>query len=212
MDTNCENGIGNGFGNGNGLGLGTTSQNYITTTFVYVNSDNSIDKVISETHTLVEMKLPYSQILHLIQTKKNTPTAKYKLMNILLYSVDLDPTNIEQYAYADVNSPEYNDLSKPFFKIISSYEAIQLNPSIFIFHKVNSVYFVFKEKMRIPPKSILKSGTSGANASGANASDANASGANASGANACGDTGVNCKKTKKNNHNYRAYTKRVNFV
>jgi hypothetical protein len=156
------------------------SQNDITTTFVYVNSENSIEKVISETHTLVDMTLPYSQILHLIQTKKNTPTAKYKLIDILLYSVDIDHSNIVDYA-----STPTEDYNSSFFKVMPWYESIIISPSIFAFHRVNSVYFIFKEKNRMPPKSILKSNDS---------------------------SSIGFKKTKKNDHKNRAHTKRVNFA
>lgn len=160
------------------------SQNYISTTFVYVNSDNSIDKVISETHPLVEMTLSYSQILHFIQSKKNTPTAKYKLIDILRYCVEIDPSGIEQYAYADMSSLQ--EMSKPFFKIMPIYESVPFPPSMSVFHRVNSLYFIFKEKMRIPPKSILKSNPISEN--------------------------EHVKKTKKNDYKNRAHTKRVNFV
>lgn len=164
------------------------SQNYITTTFIYVNSDNSIDKVISETHPLTEMTLSYSQILRFIQTKKNTPTAKYKLMDILRYSVNLDASNIQHYASADTTSVE--EMSKPFLMSMPNYESITFAPSIFAFHRVNSLYFIFKEKMRIPLKSILKSKTIHEIDSSSSPN----------------------KKTKKIDYKDRSHTKRVNFI
>lgn len=169
------------------------SQNYITTTFIYVNSDNSIDKVISETHPLTEMTLSYSQILRFIQTKKNTPTAKYKLMDILRYSVNLDASNIQHYASADTTSVE--EMSKPFLMSMPNYEAITFAPSIFAFHRVNSLYFIFKEKMRIPLKSILKSKPIHPETELSSSSLSSFP-----------------KKTKKMDYKNRAHTKRVNFI
>ena len=170
-------------------GLTPVSQNYITTTFVYVNSENSIDKVISETHPLTEMTLSYSQILHFIQTKKNTPTAKYKLMDILRYSVDLDASNIPHYVSA--NSTDVQEMSKSFLMTMPNYDAISFTPSVFLFHRVNSLYFIFKEKMRIPPKSILKSKTVQENTN---------------------TDSTYPKKTKKMDYKNRSHTKRVNFM
>lgn len=178
---------------------GPISQNYITTTFVYVNSDNSIDKVISETHPLVEMTLSYSQILHFIQTKKNTPTAKYKLMDILRYTVDMDVSNIQHYAYAD--NTYVQEMSKSFLKIMPNYEAISFTPSIFAFHRVNCLYFIFKEKMRIPPKSILKTKLVHQPETGTGTeTETNISSSSCP------------KKTKKMDYKNRSHTKRVNFV
>lgn len=129
------------------------SQNSITTTFVYMNTNDSIDKVITETHELAKnATLTYEQILQFIQQKKTTPAAKYKIVEILLYVVDLEPSQISQYA----NSPEFREISAPFMKICPVYNEIEIAETLSIFHKVNAVYFLFKEKQKITPPSILK--------------------------------------------------------
>lgn len=146
----------------------------ITTTFVYINAQNSIDKVISETYPISEAItgeattseaiacLPYDQVLHLIQTKKNTSTAKYKLMDILSYIVELDSTQIAHYAQQEAGQQEspQEASGSGYMKVCPIYEEIKINPSLKIFHSINSIYFIFKEKQAIPPKSILKSSTS----------------------------------------------------
>lgn len=122
-------------------------QTTLTTTFVYINANDSIDKVATETHELRLSTMSYEQILQLIQRKKTTPAAKYKLIEILLYVVDVDPSQISHY----VSSPEPS-----FIKVCPSYSDIQIAETLSIFHKINALYFVFKEKQKIMPRPILK--------------------------------------------------------
>jgi len=141
LDTNPENKV-------------RTPQNSIAITFVYMNATNSIEKVMTENYATImkdetHAALPYSQILHLIQTKKTTNTAKYKLIEILSYVVELESTQVAQYA----NS---NGISNEYMKVCPIYDEIKIAASLQIFHKVNAVYFIFKEKQKLSPKSILK--------------------------------------------------------
>lgn len=174
-------------------------QTTITTTFVYMNANDSIDKVITEIHeiapptkttttTTTIPTIPYEQILQIIQRKKTTPAAKYKLIEILLYVVDLEPSQIKQYA----NSPDYCEISASFVKVCSSYSEIQIPETLSIFHKVNALYFVFKEKQKMVPRSILKNTTPNP--------DENTE-----------DLPEDPKKKTRRHQNTRAHTKRVLF-
>ena len=112
------------------------------------------------------------QILHFIQTKKvlkhsketqpsitrckpitiisTTPCAtpannsdgvRYKLQDILLYNIELESQNIQHYSQVD----NYTELSAPFFKVLNIFDEIVIPPSIFVFHSINALYFIFKE-------------------------------------------------------------------
>jgi hypothetical protein len=66
-----------------------------------------------------------------------------------------EPENIQGYSKSD-NS---NELSKSFFKILPVFDSISVTDSIFLFHSINSIYFLFKEIECLDvklPKSILK--------------------------------------------------------
>lgn len=137
-------------------------QESITTTFVYINASNSIDKVISENHATILTEnghavLPYQKVLQLIQTKKNTVAAKYKLTDILSYVFELQSSNIVHFA----NSDEFVELSKTYMKVCPTYEDVKIHASLKIFHNTNAIYFLFKEKQKISPKSILKTNGEG---------------------------------------------------
>ena len=123
------------------------------------NSDDKtriITKKDSDDKTRIITKDTLLKIIHQNQTK--THKSKYYLQDILWYNVELKPENIQKSIYSE-NSV---DLFKQFFKIaqLIQIDDIILQPSIFIFHSLQCMYFVFQEKeTEIPAhsiKSILK--------------------------------------------------------
>ena len=132
--------------------------------FIYINVNNYIEKTkteyielgISDDKTRVITKDMLLKIIQQNQTKTNK--SKYYLQDILWYNVELKPDNIQKSIYNE-NSV---DLFKQFFKIahLIQIDDIILQPSIFIFHSLQCMYFIFKEKeMEISThsiKSILK--------------------------------------------------------
>ena len=115
-----------------------------------------ITKKDSDDKTRIITKDTLLKIIQQNQTK--THKSKYYLQDILWYNVELKPENIQKSIYSE-NSV---DLFKQFFKIaqLIQIDDIILQPSIFIFHSLQCLYFVFKEKeMEISThsiKSILK--------------------------------------------------------
>ena len=132
--------------------------------FIYINIHSYIDKIVSETIDLnlgkdgVSSFIYNDFLLQLIQSKKiNTPISKYKLKDIILYNVELEPEHVQNYS----NSESFQDLSKSFFKPISVINDTIVQPSLFIFHNVNCLYFIFQESFNDPsqsmkPKPIIK--------------------------------------------------------
>ena len=126
----------------------------IATHFIYVNSQNHIVKIKTEKLDLSssnwlkegEIVIPENVIFELIQSKKNLSIMgvehKYSLLDIFLYNVDLEPENIQQYS----NNLYFSDFSKKFFEKVSFSKEVVLYPSLFVFHSINSFFFIFKEK------------------------------------------------------------------
>jgi hypothetical protein len=136
---------------------------FIDTFFIYVNANSYIEKIISEKHPLIMMDdnkntiLKKEYMLQLIQSKKiKTDHSIYKLMDVLIYNVDLEPEHIQNYSKHE----NISENSKGFFQVLKIIDDIQLSPSIFIFHDINSIFFLFQEKQLdlsvLKPKSILK--------------------------------------------------------
>jgi hypothetical protein len=129
--------------------------------YIYVNLDSEIEKVVCENETLLQIDssntciIPKERVLQIVQNKKMlNASLKYSIETILLYNVSIEPENIQKY----VNSEN----SIPFLKIYPIVDEILIQPSIFIFHEINCIYFIFKQiDVKPMPKSILKPGGNG---------------------------------------------------
>jgi hypothetical protein len=120
--------------------------------FVYVHQ-NSVNKVHTEDYVLMDedsvadnvetpQVIPNVNIIQLIESHKNMDGNKYKLNDLLLFNVTLESEEIQKYILGE---EMYNS---KFLKSISVVQNIVIEPSIFIFHKTNAIYFIFKEMER----------------------------------------------------------------
>jgi hypothetical protein len=128
---------------------------------IYINTNLYIESITKEQHVLTKKEkttvLEKERTLQIIQSKKkNTAFSKYKFMDALLYNIELEPEQIQNYA----NAKENNTITS-FLKPVKILEDITIPHSIFIFHGINALYFFFKEEPKtdiknIKGKSILK--------------------------------------------------------
>jgi hypothetical protein len=129
---------------------------YIKFYFIYINKNNYIDKVLFEKGDLdVDFENNFSYIskeslLKIIQSKKiipsnilesKTPFSRYKLIDILSFVVDIEPENIQWMANDE--TIEHNTFGS--LKVLSLFKDIHIHKSIFVFHNINSIYFIFQE-------------------------------------------------------------------
>ena len=132
--------------------------------FIYINKNKYIDNILNEKQKLfppIDNKGSYlskEYLLKIIQSKKKkTPNSKYKFQDILYYNVDLEPEHIQSYS----KNEKVLNVSNSFFKVIPIVDDIHFPDSIFIFHDINSLFFIFQEieilSNRMTLKSILKS-------------------------------------------------------
>jgi len=127
---------------------------------IYINMNFYIENIIREkvVLTIKDKKsiLEKERMLQLIQSKKkSTPFSKYKFLDAILYNIDLEPEQIQQYANSEPNK------ETTFLKSIKILEDVSISPSIFVFHGMNGIYLLFKEEAKtdisnIKGKSILK--------------------------------------------------------
>jgi hypothetical protein len=124
--------------------------------FVYIDKYLSIEKIIKENIEIDDCSLSKEKLLHLIQTKRHRADGsigkKYKLMDLMEFHVPLEPDELEGFVREDC-------LGR-FLKQLPIFQSVTVNPSIFIFHDLNSLFFFFKE-VENPVKSILKTGEHG---------------------------------------------------
>jgi len=119
---------------------------YIHFHFCYVDADDSIVTLKTEKHTFSDFSeapplLTEAQLLKIIDEKKQHENINYAFSELSLFHVDLEPENIQTI----------EPTKKPFFKTFPFISDISIPPSIFVFHPLNSLFFLFKRR-----KSILK--------------------------------------------------------
>ena len=127
---------------------------------IYINTKSFIDKIDSNDQDLVTVGLTHSvlhneKVLQLVQNNRNRiPGKKYKLLDILVYNIDIEPEHIQNFVQ---NSTGYDT---SFLKKIPIIDDITIPASIFIFHDLNAIYFVFEEiesdEYTLKPKPIIK--------------------------------------------------------
>ena len=134
--------------------------------FIYINPNNYIDKVVREKfHLSIDCsnncsRLSKENLLKIIQTNKklskSNTVCKYKFLDILTYNIDLEPEHIQNYT----KNENIQESSRGFLKVLNIIDDISISPSVFIFHKINSIFFLYQEietnKNRHTLKSILK--------------------------------------------------------
>ena len=126
--------------------------------FIYINPNDYIDKISSEildlTITNNESILQNERFIQVIDKHKFINTTKYKVLDVLLYNVDLSPENIQFYS----QNENLVESSSKFLQPLSILNDIVIPPSIFIFHKINSIFVILKElqPVNVAPKPILK--------------------------------------------------------
>jgi len=133
--------------------------------FIYINKHDYIEKILFEKGVLENDPangfsfLSKETILKIIQNKKiSTPTSKYKLIDILSFVVDIEPNKVKEFLEMDTFD---SDLEKIFLKVLPIFNDIHIDKSIFVFHSINHLYFIFQEVQhssnhRTTLKSILK--------------------------------------------------------
>lgn len=126
--------------------------------FIYIANDSSIQKITKQSEDLTvlnengEVGIHSERILQIIQTNRILGNGlKYKITSLSKFLVDLEHDALYDYVYNENNNPL-------FFKELSILEKMVIQPSLPIFHAINSLYFIFKEDVKIKKsiKSILK--------------------------------------------------------
>ena len=130
----------------------------ISCVFIYIDRNHSIQKIIKKNECLTpENRILNSRFLQLIEENRHLNNGmKYKIFSILKYIVDLEPEVIQEFTFGK------DIVLDNCLKEISMFNNILIDPSIFIFHPLNSLYFFLKEDIMViqPIKSILKTGSS----------------------------------------------------
>jgi len=132
--------------------------------FIYVNKSNHIEKIVGENHPLIHNVLEKEVLISLIQKRRNPqPNIRYKLLDTLLFFIDVDPNNIQDFVNSE--SSLLNNGDSSLLKSLPIIDDITIDPTITLFHDINSIFVVLQEmtpvlkpftKSTPVPVSILK--------------------------------------------------------
>ena len=122
--------------------------------FLFMNQNKYIEQITDEIVDLQCGKIPRDRVLKIVEEKKCLkPGVRYAFLDSWIFLVDLEPEHIQAYSQMEVSSR--------FVVQLSFVDDIIVAPSIFIFHDLNAVYFLFQEVERVPAKPVLRNKVSG---------------------------------------------------
>lgn len=137
-----------------------TDMEDITIFFIYLNKSSAIFKIEKEKHVLEKVGkkrvLKKEVLIKAIQKRRNPePKIRYKLREVLVHSINIDPAEIPDYV-KNVNKNEEKNIEP-----VEIIEDIIFSECLPIFHKVNNCFVILEEMVLVlsekkPPVSILK--------------------------------------------------------
>jgi hypothetical protein len=115
----------------------------INTIFIFVDIENNIHKINSSKEiisTIADNRvITKERLIQIIESKKReNPKIKYRLTDVLLYCNEIDSDDICTYAKTD-------NMDEEGLKVLSIFNDTIIPQSIFIFHSINAIYFIFKQ-------------------------------------------------------------------
>lgn len=113
---------------------------YIKFNYIYVNIENDIEKIKTETVLLKEPNyISREEIIGILKKHSKFADKLYTVLSILRYNIDVDPTGVQYF----LKTPPEDDL---FLKSIKNIDAIPLEKSISMFQDLNEIMIIFYEK------------------------------------------------------------------
>ena len=127
---------------------------YITLEFIYINRNSEVAKTFTKKMSLLSSKtLTKEQLISIIHSHKESNTLhNYILKDTLLFHIPIEPEVLPAFLEDTFNCSTF---MKPLSHIV---EDIDFEDSIFIFHPVNTLFFIYheQEKLAVKLKSALK--------------------------------------------------------
>jgi len=131
----------------------------ISAHYIYINENDYIDNIkCEEVYFNWDISknvgiIPNNILLRLIEENKTCRGITYKFDEGSLFNINLEPDDIQSYSESTLSSVPTNT----FFSQFTILDDLHLKPSIFIFHELNSLYFIFRQiTKKQNHRSILK--------------------------------------------------------
>jgi hypothetical protein len=109
---------------------------------IYI-SDNSIEKIKKET---IILKTPgilqREELLSIIKHNMLSNNIKYSLSSILKFNINLEPANLKSFLRTRDKS-----IGNMFLQPVKHIDNIKFDKTITMFHDINDIFILFKEKL-----------------------------------------------------------------
>jgi len=134
-----------------------TPMSEICIRFIYVGSTQEIAFRSKHTFPLnvLENRSEISNacLLRIIKSHQTVEGKKYKLGDMMLYNVNIEPENLQAFSQGLISTG---------FSTVSMFESVIIEPSLPCFHTMNEIYIVYRETLMsnvdTPSRSIVKRG------------------------------------------------------
>lgn len=119
--------------------------NEITIFFIYLNKNNETEYFF-KSNQKIDKVISMMTLFNLIENKKVLKDNYYKLKNLLKFELLIDNNNIKKFL----------DNDKYYIKLepVKYYQDIYFEDNINIFKNINSLFFIFEEKISKDSKNI----------------------------------------------------------
>ena len=105
--------------------------------FLYVNISNEVCNIKNKTEFINNGEISRERQLYLIKENQFNELKKHKLISLSYINFDINEEDIEDLVK--------NKLDRSFFKQLEVVEDIKFNPSLFLFTKINCIFYIYKE-------------------------------------------------------------------
>jgi hypothetical protein len=124
--------------------------------FLYMNKNNYLEQITTEYETLSSSScITKERVLQIVQEKRlHNPKIRYVLSDTWLFHVDLEPTKIPDFSKTE----DIASFSHKFIRHFPVIGDIPIPSSIFIFHRINALYFLMtaSSENELETKSCIK--------------------------------------------------------
>ena len=108
----------------------------INLTFLYLDQNNDLYSIKNKIESVENGIIDRERQLYIIKENQYNMLQKHKLINLSYFNVDLSKNNIDDL----IN----NKIATNFFTKLEIVDTITLKPSLNIFKKLNSIFYIYK--------------------------------------------------------------------
>ena len=123
--------------------------------FLYVDLNSNLESIESIKHTFTDNTvIKKEQLMYYIETYKKRDTKKYKMIDLFLYSNDLEKEKMNDFYDFEIDSSSFKELTKPFLRKISFFSDIVIPENYIMFHSFSGIYLIFQEQLKTEKNKI----------------------------------------------------------